>query len=349
MSSSPSDLPQTRGSSSQVVPILCLLGVVALLSSITPTLKYVLQYSGLTFLSIASGRIIIGFLFLAGITACLDWRGLRALALDVVDGARLGALGLLGVGSYVVAAYGLMYTNVTHYALVYSLLPTFTALFSWCLARERLSFFSVLGILLSWTGCIVALAHNLGAGVVELGFGDALVFLFTLMMAAHLVLSMHIVRRHGVLTANTAMFGASAVLVSGCTVAWGEPGPTIDLTWTVWSAVLFIGLGTASVFLLRCRSLQSLPPATVGAYHNLIPISTIGIAHLSLGEPLLPHTVIGALAVMLGTELVRRAPFLVVSPAWNAGKLSTLTACPPAVPTPAADAGNAVLRPRRVS
>lgn len=308
-----SDLPQARGSSSQIVPILCLLGVVALLSSITPTLKYVLQYSGLTFLSIASGRIIIGFLFLAVITPCLDWRGLRSL--DLVDGARLGALGLLGVGSYAVAACGLMYTNVTHYALVYSLLPTFTALFSWCLARERLSFFSVLGILLSWTGCLVALAHNLGAGMTEFGLGDALVFLFTLMMAAHLVLSMHIIRRHGVLTANTAMFGASAVLLSGCTVAWGEPGPPIDLTWAVWSAVLFIGLGTASVFLLRCRSLQSLSPATVGAYHNLIPICTICIAHLSLDEPLMPQTVIGAVAVMLGTELVRRAPFLTMSPA----------------------------------
>lgn len=158
----------------------------------------------------------------------------------------------------------------------------------------------------------------------EFGLGDALVFLFTLMMAAHLVLSMHIIRRHGVLTANTAMFGASAILLSGCTVAWGEPGPPVDLTWPVWSAVLFIGLGTASVFLLRCRSLQFLSPATVGAYHNLIPICTIGIAHLSLDEPLMPQTVIGAVAVMLGTELVRRAPFLTMCPAsWTVSRTRT--------------------------
>ena len=36
--------------------------------------------------------------------------------------------------------------------------------------------------------------------------------------------------------------------------------------------MLFIEVGTASVFLLRSRSLQSLTPATVGAYHNFIPI-----------------------------------------------------------------------------
>jgi len=310
MLSSPSDLAQAKDPSSQVVPILCLLGVVALLSSITPTTKYVFQHSSLTFLSIASGRIVIGFLFLAAVTACLDWQGLRSLS--IADGARFGVLGLLGVGSYIVAAYGLLYTDVTHYALIYSLLPTFTAFFSWCLSKDSLNGASLFGIVLSWTGCLVALVPNLQTGSIEFGSGDPLVLLFTFMMAAHLVLSMHIVRRHGVLTANTAMFGITAVFISGGTVAWDEPTSPGDLSWTVWGAVLFIGLGTASVFLLRCRSLQSLTPATVGAYHNLIPICTIAIAHLSLGEPVTTQTMTGALAVLLGTELVRRKP------AWSA-------------------------------
>ena len=64
------------------------------------------------------------------------------------------------------------------------------------------------------------------------------------MMAAHIVFSMSIIRHHGVLTANTVMFGTTAILVSGCTVALGEP--STDLSWTVLSAVLFIGLGTAT-------------------------------------------------------------------------------------------------------
>jgi drug/metabolite transporter (DMT)-like permease len=142
-----------------------LLGVVALLSTITPAMKYVLEHSGLTFLSIANGRIVIGFLFLTVMTACWDWKGLRALTLS--DGARFGALGLLGVGSYVVAAYGLLYTNVTHYALIYSLLPTFTAFFSWCLSKEQVSWSGFSGILLSWAGCLAALATNLEGGAIE--------------------------------------------------------------------------------------------------------------------------------------------------------------------------------------
>jgi drug/metabolite transporter (DMT)-like permease len=306
MSPSSFHTPTVKNAASQTVPILCLLGVVALLSTITPTMKYVFQNSTLTFLSIATGRVVIGFVFLATMTSCLDRKGLRLLSLG--DGARFGVLGLLGVGSYVVAAYGLLYTNVTHYALIYSLLPTFTAFFSWCLAKDRLTATGLIGIALSWAGCVVALMPNLATGAIEFHVGDPLVLLFTFMMAAHIVFSMSIVRHHGVLTANTAMFGITAVLISGCTMAWGKPAPTSDLPWTVLGALLFIGLGTAGVFLLRCRSLQTLTPATVGAYHNFIPICTIVIAHLSLGEPLTVQTLIGALAVLLGTALVRHKP-----------------------------------------
>ena len=298
------DPAQDEASSSHLIPAFCLIGVVALLSSITPTMKYVLQHSSLTFLSIASGRMVIGFLFLAAVTACFDGKALRSIG--IADGVRFGLLGLLGVGSYVVAAYGLLYTNVTHYALIYSLLPTFTAFFSWCLSKDRLTASGLIGILLSWGGCLVALIPNLEIRTIAFAYGDPLVLLFTFMMAAHIVLSMSMVRHHGVLTANTAMFGITALLVAGCTVALGEPAPPTDLSWTVWGAVVFIGLGTASVFVLRCRSLQSLTPATVAAYHNFIPICTIGIAHFSLGEPLTGQTLAGAFAVLLGTELVRR-------------------------------------------
>ena len=299
------DRPSKFSAPSQTVPILCLLGVVALLSLITPAIKYVFQQSQLTFLGLAFGRVVIGFVFLAVGTACLDWRGLRGIR--VRDCVPLGLVGFLGVGAYAVAAWGLQYTSVTHYALVYSLLPTFTTLFSCILGKDRSYPLTWFGILLSWGGCVIAISDGIPFQHVHFGFGDRLALLFTGMMSAHIVLSGTIVRRHGVLVSNTAMFGTSALVLAVITVAWGSAPGESDLSWGVAGAVLFIGLGTAAVFLLRCRSLQSLTPATVGTYHNFIPISTIVLAHLSLGEPLTLQTIIGAAAVMLGSELVRRA------------------------------------------
>ena len=51
-------------------------------------------------------------------------------------------------------------------------------------------------------------------------------------------------------------------------------------------------------------------PAIVGAYHNLIPICTIGLAYLLLNEPVTMFTILGAATVVAGTELVRRAPLV---------------------------------------
>jgi drug/metabolite transporter (DMT)-like permease len=300
------DRPSKLSAPSQTVPILCLLGVVALLSLITPAIKYVFQQSQLTFLGLAFGRVVIGFVFLAVGTACVDWRGLRGIR--VRDCVPLGLVGLLGVGAYAVAAWGLQYTSVTHYALVYSLLPTFTTLFSCILGKDRSYPLTWFGILLSWGGCVIAISDGMPFQHVQFGFGDGLALLFTGMMSAHIVLSGKIVRRHGVLVSNTAMFGTSALVLAVITATWGSAPHESDLSWGVAGAVLFIGLGTAGVFLLRCRSLQSLTPATVGTYHNFIPISTIVLAHLSLGEPLTLQTIIGAAGVMFGSELVRRAP-----------------------------------------
>jgi drug/metabolite transporter (DMT)-like permease len=72
--------------------------------------------------------------------------------------------------------------------------------------------------------------------------------------------------------------------------------------------LVFIGTATAGVFVLRSRALQSLSPSVVGAYHNLIPICTIGLASLWLGEAITVCTFVGALAVVAGTELIRRSP-----------------------------------------
>ena len=290
-----------------VVPILCLIGVVTLLSAITPTLKYVYQHSHLDFMSLACGRVVIGFLFLAAISTWMDPRGFRAL--DLRHFLQLAALGTLGVSAYAVAAWGLLYTSVTHYALLYSLLPTITTLWSVCRGRDHLTLATGCGILLSWAGCLLAItdptaAQGLGR---DFGFGDALVLLFTVMMSSYIVLSPSVVKRFGVWTSNTTMFGTSSLVLMAGASTWGERSQAGEVSFEVVGLVLFIGLATGVVFLLRSRALQTLTPATVGTYHNLIPVCTIVFAHLFLGELLTGSTIVGGAVVLGGTELVRRA------------------------------------------
>ena len=219
---------------------------------------------------------------------------------------RLTLLGGLGVGSNVIAAWGLQLTSVTHYILIYSLLSPITALFSVLLRKSQSSPLKIIGIAISLVGGGIAISEKLATFQTDFGIGDLLILLFTIMMATHLVWSANIVKRFGAMTANTVMFGSSAlVLVLGALV-WTRP-PTDDLSMPIASSVLYIGVATASVFLLRYRALQSISPSTVAVYQNLTPVCAILFAHLYLGEPIRFSTIVGGAIILLGAEMVRRA------------------------------------------
>jgi drug/metabolite transporter (DMT)-like permease len=253
---------------------------------------------------------MIGFLLLLSMTWLLDRRGLLSLSLG--DLVRLGSIGFLGVFSYAIAAWGLMNTSVVHYALIYGLLPSVTAALSVLFGHDRLTIAKGIGIVVSLAGCVVALAVATPRGEAAFQFGDWFVLLFTVMMSAHIVCSSGIVKRFGVMVTNTVMFGSSSLLLSFGSMAWPNGGQD-DPSPLVVVSVFYIGFATAAVFLLRCRSLQSLSPATVGTYHNLVPICTVVLAFLCLDEPLRVGTIVGGLMVVVGAEVVRRPQLLSVT------------------------------------
>lgn len=289
------------------VPLACLIGVVLLLSSVTPVIKYVFQHSQVQPIGLACFRVMIGFVFLLSITWLWDRRGL--MSLSTADMLRLGLVGFLGVFSYAIAAFGLMHTSVVHYALIYGLLPSCTAALSVLFGHDRMTIPKCLGVLFSLGGCIVAISFAAPYDESAIRWGDLFVLLFTMMMSAHLVFSSGIVKRVGVMVSNTVMFGASSVLLFFGSIPWSnsvqqEASPFIMVS------VLYVGCATAAVFMLRCRSLQSLSPATVGTYHNLVPVCTVFLAYVCLGEPLGMTTVLGGLMVLVGAEVVRQPQLL---------------------------------------
>ena len=286
-----------------VVPLFCLAGVVLLLSSVTPVIKYIFQHSHLHPIRLASIRVMIGFLVLLTITWLWDRRGLMSLSVDGL--LRLGVVGFLGVFSYTIAAWGLMHTSVVHYALIYGLLPSCTAALSVFSGHDRMTVPKCLGILVSLGGCVVAICFAAPDGEAAVHWGDLFVLLFTVMMSAHIVFSSGIVKRFGVMVSNTVMFGSSSLLLLFGSMPWSEAFQE-EASPLIMLSVLYVGCATAAVFLLRCRSLQTLSPATVGTYHNLIPVCTVLLAYVWLGEPLGLSTVVGGIMVILGAEVVRR-------------------------------------------
>jgi len=281
---------------------------------VTPVIKYVFQHSDVQPVGLACFRVMIGFLLLLAITWLWDRRGL--LSLSGGDVLRLAGVGFLGVFSYAIAAWGLMHTSVVHYALIYGLLPSCTAAISRLSGQDRIGVPKGVGIVLSLVGCVVALASTASREEAAIVIGDLCVLVFTVMMSAHIVFRSRLVRRFGVMVSNTVMFGSSSLILSLTGTPWplpvqeGSP-PLIVL------AMIYVGCATAGVFLLRCRSLQSLSPATVGTYHNLIPVCTVLLAYVCLDEALGAGTILGGFLVLAGAEIVRRPQVL---PLWALGR-----------------------------
>ncbi len=284
-------------------PYICLVSAVILLSSITPVMKYLFQRTDMQPIGMAGIRVAIGFAVLLGISLVKERRALLSIALR--DLLQLSFVGFLGVLSYGLAAWGLLYTSVIHYSLIYGLLPSFTALFSFLMGKEQVRALKILGIAIAFLGCGVSISEGFDETWHTFGLGETLVLLFTIAMSAHIVLSTGLVRRLGVMTSNTVMFGTSASALLLWAVAVRET-VSVPVSLTAMSLMLYMGASTAAVFFLRALSLQSLTPLTVGTFHHLVPVCAIAFAYLFLAEPIEMHTMIGAAIILAGTECVRR-------------------------------------------
>lgn len=286
------------------VPALLLLSAVLMLGTVSPVIRFILQQKEIQPLDLACLRIAIAFVFLLAVTLIEDRE--EILALTPADVAQLTLVGFLGVGLYYgLTVWSLKYTTVTHYILIYSLNPCFTAAISVLLKRDPSSPFKFLGILISFAGCTISVAEGFTDSPLHIGFGDSLVLLATILVAFFIVLSSGIVKRYGALTANTVMFGSSALVLAVGTTFWSAPYSHL-ISLQSGSLIVYLGLATAAAFLLRYISLRSLTPLTVGAFHNLVPICAISLAHLFLDEELGPSTIMGGIMILSGVEMVRR-------------------------------------------
>lgn len=283
-------------------PLLYVTAAVLMLSTVTPVMKSVMRQSEIAPLDLVCLRVLIAFSCLVVVTLTGPWQDL--LRMSGGDVVRLTLLGILGVGvAYGLAGWALVYTNVSHYSLIYSLHPTLTALLSLLLGKDRPSSLKLAGIALSLCGCLFAIPEGLHDQAV--GFGDLLVLLFTLSAATCVVLSAGMVKRYGAAAATTVMFGTGLFFLLLGTLFWSIPS-RLHVTLSNGLLIAYVGFATAAVFLLRNLSLQFLTPATVGAFHNLVPVFGILLAGLFLDEPITANMVVGGTITLLGVELVRR-------------------------------------------
>ncbi|WP_374448343.1 DMT family transporter [Stella sp.] len=249
-------------------------------------------------------RYAIGFLCLVPVLAA-SGTGLRCPPRDLVPIALLGIvqfgvlIALLNVGLGTVPA--------GRAALVFSSFPLLTMLVAATLGRERLTWAKTAGVLLTIMGVGLALADRLG-GAGRGWTGEATILLAALCGAVCTVLYRPYVARHSALAVGAIAMLASVAFLAGLAAAEDPLAALPRLGLAGWAAILFIGVGSGSAYVLWLWALGRATPTRVTVFLGLGPVTAILFGALLLDEPVGWLPLAGLVAVLAGLRVALGAP-----------------------------------------
>lgn len=236
------------------------------------------------------------------------------------DWALLGLTGVFGYNAFFF--YGLTLTTATESSLICAFAPVVTALIGLAFLGEKPSPRKTAGIALSVLGvALVILGAAAPAPVAAAGglspwgrlVGDLLMLASVLCWAIYSLVGKRVLEGTSAFTATAratywgaAFFTVSVVLRLGR--AW--PAPALSLLQPGrLPGLLYLALVcTVFGFVAWYRGLEATEVSTAAVFLNLIPVSTLIIAALTLGERLTGTQLGGGALVVAGVTLVSVVP-----------------------------------------
>lgn len=229
------------------------------------------------------------------------------------DRLRIVVLGVVGNFLYqLLFIAGMARSRAGNASVLLTLSPVFIAAGTAWLGHERIRPAGWAGIVLTVAGIVLVV----GSGESGFGFGTATLHGDLLMIGAAVVWAVYTVGARDLIgkygsvpvTAWTLWAGALLLLVVGLPDI-ARLDPTVPPV--AWASVIYSGfLGVGVAYLLWYRGVQVLGNTRTAALGNLVPLLAILIAWPMLGEVPNLWQVIGALVVIGGISIVRRATTL---------------------------------------
>lgn len=242
-----------------------------------------------------------------------------------LDAVEYGKIALFGILFFVLFPWtfnaALQFNPAARGAVGLATIPIQTLLLATLLGRERLTWSKAAGVLLAFSGIVVAFgASALGSGNRSYLYGDLLMLLSGFCAAVYSVFGRPTLMRHGPLfvTALAMAFSVAALFPVVFVKGGGAPIPSFSSNG--WLVILFLGtVAGALQFSLYMWALRNLPPSTTTLYLTLNPITAVLLGVGLLGEILTIELVIGMALVLIGI-LVGSGIYLTGRNAASAGK-----------------------------
>ncbi len=224
--------------------------------------------------------------------------------------AYMVVMGITGGAMFGTLQYGgLQFTTATNGGLIGATSPVMIALAGAIMFGDRLSRWQWIGLALSLAGAVTIAARGDAANLAGLRFniGDLMIFST---LVAWAVYSALLRRRPPVHWTTFTMTVFAVALLGNLPVVAIEYalGIPLRLTWPAVGAALYTGIFSSVIgFVAWNRGVEVLGSQRAGLFLNLIPLMTVVLAWLLLGERLEVYHGLGCIFVFSGLWLTMRS------------------------------------------
>ena len=223
------------------------------------------------------------------------------------------ALGVFGHVTFQVCfIYGLAWTLTGNAALLLSTSPVWVVLLGLAVGRERFNPGILAGVAATLAGTVILITGG-GNEVGGARWGDLMVLGAAISWSVYTVYGRRMTKRRGVLemTAWTLWAGMPVLVLMGIPELLRMDWAAVSLE--AWLGVAYAGIFAIAIgYLLWYRGVRVIGQSRTSVYQNLVPVIALGAAWLWLGETPSPQQLIGAVVILSGVVVARRAGVIAV-------------------------------------
>jgi drug/metabolite transporter (DMT)-like permease len=244
----------------------------------------------------------------AALLAILPLQIARRRELARVDRRQIGSMllqALFGIVLFrVLTLTGLRHTSAVHAGIITAAAPAVTALLAVLLLRERLRVPAVAGIVLTVAGLVVVNLRRAPEGSGGLQIGNLMVGAAVACEALLTILRRSSGGRVGAVTNATILIAASALMLMPFAINDVRHFPLREIDPVGWLSVGYYGaVATVIAYILWGDGAVRIPANRSGIAMAAMPVSSLALSALVLGEPVGWLQLAGCVVVMGGIVL----------------------------------------------
>jgi drug/metabolite transporter (DMT)-like permease len=250
------------------------------------------------------------FLFGVGALVLLGFKKLPNSQLIIKNIKGISLTGFVGLFGFNIFFFlGLMNSSAVNAALIVSLNPALTILFSHKILKTSIKKTQVLGVFIAFMGVTYVILNGEIANLKNLQFnyGDILILIANVFFALHHVW----VKKYGTTISNlnfTLLTSSCCLIGFLMLIPISEMEVITTHTNGFWMAVFGIGcLGTALAYFLWQKGVKITGADKAGIFMNIVPLSAAILA-IFFNESLHTYHLIGGFIIILGVLITRNKP-----------------------------------------